>query len=572
MATRSLGLLSVCILLLTPSGCARWGFDPPADGGPDDGSDGGYDGGSDTDLDGGPDTDQDGGCVQDADCQAGQVCDQGTCVDAGGGPGDPCGSDADCGRDLTCADGTCHLDCTTDADCSPGTCQSGICRGVDPGQACQSDTGCEPPGVCVDGWCLEVCQQSSDCAPNRCEGGLCTDVPGDGCRGFIHLRDDFEDEQVGGVWEPWNSGGALVGESGGRLALSPSADAASEAGVRSRRMFDLTGSQVTIEVSSMLNTDADAGFMFILDHRLPRNEQLVFKQWGGTLSAYWSDDAETVFVRQEPWDLDSYRFLRIAGDAGEAVWSVSADGQDFTEWHREQMSFELHDLRLEMRVATLGPTNAPGAVRLEQVNGTRLPPSAGAMEVCPVSAIQDGFDYSMLRPLWDWAYAQPGTSYQVSGGQVTLSPASNQTGYSGLITGDTFDLRDGAIWVTVVEATADDPDADTEFGVMRNGGQDIIKITKTGTDLSFWSVVNNEPTLHGSIPYSPVGNRYWRLRHVNGDIHWETSQDMFNWIEHTQVAPPFDLGEVQIFMQAGTYNPVAAPGQAVFDSFNLSTI
>ncbi len=572
MAIRFLGLLTACALLLPPGGCARWGFDPPVDGGLDDGSDAGFDGGSDADLDGGPDADQDGGCVQDTDCQAGQVCEQGSCVDAGGGPGDPCDTNADCGRDLACADGTCHQTCADNADCPLGSCQSGVCRAADPGQACQSDAGCEPPGVCVDGWCREPCQQLADCTPDWCKDGLCTDAPDDGCREFIHLRDDFEDDQVGPIWEPWTTGGALVGESGGRLALSPSAFGASEAGVRSRRMFDLTASQVTVEVSSMLNTDEDAGFMFALNHPLPRNEQLVFKQWNGTLSAFWSDDNATTFVHQEPWDPDAHRFLRISEDVGYAVWSVSADGETFTELHREALPFELHDLRLDLHVSTLGPTSAPGAVRLEQINGTRLPPSAGALEVCPVSSIQDGFDFSRLRPLWDWAYAQQGTSYQAGGGIITLTPASNQVGYAGLITGDTFDLRDGAIWVTVVEATADDPDADTEFGVMRNGGQDIIKVSKTGTDLRFWSTLNTEPTLHGSVPYDPVAHRYWRLRHVSGDIHWETSPDMVIWTEHFQMAPPFDLGEVQVFMQAGTYNPVAAPGQAVFDNFNVPTM
>lgn len=569
MASRTLGLLTACCLLLGPGGCARWGFDPPVD----DGFDGGFDGSSDGGQDGGPDADQDGGCNQDTDCQAGQVCDQGTCVDAGGGPGDPCDENADCGLALVCADGTCHPTCATDADCDPGTCQAGVCRGADSGQACLADAGCEPPGVCVDGWCREPCQQSSDCSPDRCEDGLCTDVPYDGCRGFVHLRDDFEDDLVGAVWEQWTTGGAVVGESGGRLALSPSAAGACEAGVRSRRLFDLTASQVTVEVATMLNPGVDAGFMFSLDHPLPRQDRLVFKQWGGTLSTYWTLDGSTTFGFQQAWDPVAHRFLRISEEGGDAVWSVSADGQAFTELSRQSLGgFPFKDLRMDLHAGSLGPTSAPGAVRLESVNSTRLPPSAGGLEVCPTRSIQDSFDESLLRPLWDWAYAEPGTSYMAGGGVMTLIPAANQTGYAGLLTGDTFDLRDGAIWVTMVEATADDPSADTEFGVMRDGRDNIIKISKTGTDLRFWSVLDNQPTLHRSIPFNPVDHRHWRLRHVNGDIHWETSPDMVIWTEQVQAASPFDLGEVHVFMQAGTFDPVAQPGQAVFDNFNVPTM
>ena len=99
------------------------------------------------------------GCVQDADCNAGQIC---LCGDPVGNCmlATDCTSDADCGTGLHCAGvvGDCGAvifacqtradTCATDTDCTPNTCRVDVDAG---GRACDPDAIASPPGTCGGG-------------------------------------------------------------------------------------------------------------------------------------------------------------------------------------------------------------------------------------------------------------------------------------------------------------------------------------------------------------------------------------------------------------------------------------
>lgn len=111
------------------------------------------------------------GCTADTDCAAGERCDAGMCVPAGGGS-TPLG-DA----------------CTEHAECMSGVCFSGVCsQSCDwPGGACPSGFYCdgEATGACGPGVCLrggagagqlgDSCFDHPDCASTYCFQGVCAE-------------------------------------------------------------------------------------------------------------------------------------------------------------------------------------------------------------------------------------------------------------------------------------------------------------------------------------------------------------------------------------------------------------
>ncbi len=118
-------------------------------------------------------------CVIDADCGAGQRCEDSQCVEAP----PACVVDADCGADARCEAGACvpvaPPGCMGDGDCAPDErCEAGACVAVPPA-GCADDTDCPPGEACVADACVAApCGDDVDCAPGeRCVAGACEAAP-----------------------------------------------------------------------------------------------------------------------------------------------------------------------------------------------------------------------------------------------------------------------------------------------------------------------------------------------------------------------------------------------------------
>lgn len=119
----------------------------------------------------------DQGCGDDRDCMVGERCDNGECVEAGGGNG--CQTNADCtGEGQVCDEGACksgaYGSCQTDADCASGT--GCLLQSQDGAKFC--GTLCQQNEQCAN---HEACMQATVCAPNQCQSaGQSCDAHGTG--------------------------------------------------------------------------------------------------------------------------------------------------------------------------------------------------------------------------------------------------------------------------------------------------------------------------------------------------------------------------------------------------------
>lgn len=92
------------------------------------------------------------GCQSNTDCNQGQVCQNGACVNSNPG----CQGNGDCAQGQICQNGSCIPDpsiCQRDANCPPGqTCQQGRC--VPESGGCKSDAECGAGRECSNGTCI----------------------------------------------------------------------------------------------------------------------------------------------------------------------------------------------------------------------------------------------------------------------------------------------------------------------------------------------------------------------------------------------------------------------------------
>ncbi len=112
-------------------------------------------------------------CFTDANCLVqGQICENGTCVDA------QCVNDSDCeGENVRCTNGRCeaYTPCEHDPDCNDPewTCIDGICEEL---PLCAIDAQCAQDEICLNGHChtAQGCANENDCDEQHdCVGGLC---------------------------------------------------------------------------------------------------------------------------------------------------------------------------------------------------------------------------------------------------------------------------------------------------------------------------------------------------------------------------------------------------------------
>lgn len=188
------------------------------------------------------------------------------------------------------------------------------------------------------------------------------------------LTDDFSAASAGARWYRSFEGPACQAtQSGGSFVGTPPGPGAAEdyCGYTSSAGFDLTGSDMSIEVIEMVNPLAKAIAFFKAadesnDHGVELSQEdnlLHCRRWiGGVRSE----------VGQLPWDAAAFRFWRLAEGGGLVLWQTSSDGSAWTtRCSCPTSEVNVHDIDVVFGVGSPGApagAPAPGTFRLDRLN------------------------------------------------------------------------------------------------------------------------------------------------------------------------------------------------------------
>jgi hypothetical protein len=170
------------------------------------------------------------------------------------------------------------------------------------------------------------------------------------------------------------------------------------------------------------------------------------------------------------------------------------------------------------------------------------------------------------------AYANPapaGERVRETSGRLEIRPASGTTGYSGVASNVQYDLTESELRVEVVRAVR----RATGCEMYLSAGPDnsnTVTITITDGRIDFSQRVAGTVSLLETMPYDPAVHRWLRLREHLGVLYWETSADGEEWTTRARNGWPFALGLVGVDLAAGCWQPVTAPGVAIFDNLNVT--
>jgi hypothetical protein len=189
--------------------------------------------------------------------------------------------------------------------------------------------------------------------------------------GTTELTDDFDDMSIGAVWTPYVDGNVAMTQAGGELVIDVLAGEIGFAALLSTASYDLTGCQVSVEVTSVttgkgyngLAVSTDLAFSSYVEI-VQYSDALHFNAWMGGVKT------ELAAVSYDP---NQHAWWRLRESGGMLYWEVSPDGQAFASLGSTPAPFSLSAVHVVLTAGSSGPAPVPaaGSAHYDNLN---LPP------------------------------------------------------------------------------------------------------------------------------------------------------------------------------------------------------
>jgi hypothetical protein len=167
--------------------------------------------------------------------------------------------------------------------------------------------------------------------------------------------------------------------------------------------------------------------------------------------------------------------------------------------------------------------------------------------------------------MWDGAYADPGTSYAETGGELVLTLAPNAgAAFAAYQTTRFYDLRGQRITTEVTQLA--NAGAETAFGIRAQPGTHLSMEVRNGV-VEVAQTISGTRTSLAQQPYD-AAQRYWAIEEHAGQIQLLLSSDGVAFTPVYEGPEPFDVSLVSPMLYAGTDTSIASPGSAHFNSYN----
>ena len=172
-----------------------------------------------------------------------------------------------------------------------------------------------------------------------------------------------------------------------------------------------------------------------------------------------------------------------------------------------------------------------------------------------MSLVADEFGGATPGPVWGWVFNDQGTTLDVAGGELVLTPSQTGPRYAGVMTERHYDLRGDAVAMDIPQVVADAPGTEVLLRAMRGNWSDgSITMAYAEGRLRFIRVENGDDVLNMDVAYDPVAHRHWRLREDGGVVHFETSPDGQAWTSRATTAAPTWAAFAAVEISAGRWD------------------
>lgn len=386
------------------------------------------------------------------------------------------------------------------------------------------------------------------------------------CGGMYLVSEDFAQPiDTTWFWEVYAGPGTSSTLDNGqwRLRLPTNSTSDHYAMLLSQRAYDLRGTEMFVENLTVPNPATAAQTSLIAIYDDANNIRFQYEQ-GKLYAAYKKDDVNMIKA-QFTFDPVQHRYWRMREQSGAFYWETSPDGMNWTIRSQTPLNTlpPIDAVYFLIDVFVSGAYSSPGEARYDNIN-RGMPPMGN---YCPVGSFQDNFDDNVTGHVWDRSDEDNGCTYDETGGELVIMPATSTSAYCGYTSASAYDLRSTSATVEVTKTPDIMEDTATYFTLEGKGG--FVEIAQEGANLIMRYETPVTSADLAAIPYNAVQHRWWRIREKNGTTYWETSPNGTTWTIGAQTANPLPLDMLDVSLAAGTGSTVNNPGEAHFDHFNF---
>lgn len=385
------------------------------------------------------------------------------------------------------------------------------------------------------------------------------------CGGTSVLADDFAAGDPGEVWDHY-SGGTVVSETGGEaVVVLPNNNPNSSWGeFDTKRAYDFRGDSISIEVKSAGNTSTDAYAWFGIG---TTDNHVEFLQQHGTLSLQQRVGGVNTSLKSTAYDPVAHRHWRLREDGQNTYWETSSDGASWTTLTQVPTStlFPMDLMALSFGGGTDGGEVNPGEIHFDNLNGGGPPKE----KWCPVSSFKDDFDDGSKSPAWERSWEDETGMLAEAGGKLVVTLVPNSKSSASYVSASAFDLTSSSVLIEVPSAvsTADGSNTRIELGAPGDRG---IEMRESQGQLRFRFKALDAAQEIGSVLYSPMKHRWWRIRESANTLYWETAPDGKAWEIQAQLSPvPIPIDALDLSIGSDGWAEQPSPGVSSFDNLNL---
>jgi hypothetical protein len=190
-----------------------------------------------------------------------------------------------------------------------------------------------------------------------------------------------------------------------------------------------------------------------------------------------------------------------------------------------------------------------------------------------ISTLSESFDGLALNAgIWN-TNTPAGTTLGLSNGtlQIQIAAGTNTAaGYPSITTVGTYDLTNSAVSIQLPQQGTPTTGYENWPLLVQVDNNNATYAVLSGGFIGVYKKVAGVQTSVWFGTYDPVTIQWVRVRESGGTVYWESSFDGHAWATWTNLPNPWAVTDLQVRIQAGTWQVVAPTETANFDNLNYN--
>ena len=298
----------------------------------------------------------------------------------------------------------------------------------------------------------------------------------------------------------------------------------------------------------------------------------MIKSSDSTYQLYWAVETNKIRaykkiagtatnLAEATYNSSVHKWFRIRESSGTIYWDYSTDGISWTNFTSIANPFDITSMTIGINVGTWNTEASTTSATFDNFN-----------RPLTSSLTEDWSSGSINTSKWD-NWGTPQTSVASQQLQIVSTLGGGYYGVSSDANGATYSLTGSYLLSQLINAGNQS---------LTSWGAYPVTLIKSGDNnyQLYWAVEVNKIRAYKRVAgtatnlaeatYNSAVHKWFRIQEFGGTVYWDYSTDGKSWTNFTSTADPFDISNVAVGTNVGTWQTEASTTSALFKNFNIT--